>query len=79
MGNLVECISVDCSNKDDNNDFNMFEDKNNEKNKQIELYPTSDDEENNIYQKHYLENSISYDINENSENNNTNNNISKTN
>jgi hypothetical protein len=68
MGNLVECISVDCSNKDsENDDFNIFDDKNNGKNKQIELYPN--DDENNIYQKHYLENSINYDNNDNNKNN----------
>ena len=67
MGNLVECMSIDCTTKyeSNNNDLNFFDDENNGKSKkiinQIELYPEDEDNENNIYKKHYEENSIYYD------------------
>jgi len=67
MGNLVECMSIDCSNKYDsnNNDLNFFDDENDSNSNkiinQIELYPEEEDKESKIYKQHYEENSIIYD------------------
>ena len=75
MGNLVECMSIDCSNKYDNNnnDLSIFDSevdgKSNKIIKQIELYPEDEeDNESKIYKKHYEENSIIYENSEKIEN-----------
>ena len=74
MGNLVECMSIDCSNKYDNNnnDLSIFDSevdgKSNKIIKQIELYPEEENNDSKIYKKHYEENSIIYENSEKIEN-----------